>query len=421
VLKSTPWAVLLCKFSDNDTKPHPKDYYVDLFEYLYERPGAPLPVEGYISKYFTWMSHGELSLRGSQVFGWYTLNKARSEYVGSGSNPAGRHDLIQWARQAAIASGIDLSRFWNVIVCLNVPTDLFGGPGGVVCDSDTTQPRWLGQVMGYAYGLEPSRADGSTADYQDPWDIMSVGNAYSAPHSTFGMVGPGLNGANMVALKWFYPGRLWKPSSPSFDVVVELNPLHRYHEAGVTIAQFGPYFAEFRDPDAGEWDTAIPRAAVLIHRFEENRSYLMRATNGERDLVVGSVFQTSDGSNPLVSQTRAEVLEIGRSPNPNSLGFARVRLTHRPAFEEPSLGPAIVFGGVAEGGDGLIIIGGKAIRVPPRSPLYPILEQLAAHESGELLAPGPLRDAVRRQTLEAIMTVSEGELKKMAAFRGPAS
>jgi hypothetical protein len=84
---------------------------------------------GYMYRYFYWMSHGQLSLQDSQVFGWYTLNKTRGEYTGSGSNPAGRNELINWARQAAMADGVDLSKFWNVVVCMNVPTDLFGGMG----------------------------------------------------------------------------------------------------------------------------------------------------------------------------------------------------------------------------------------------------------------------------------------------------
>src|SRR5215210_4896745 len=56
-----------------------------------------------------------------------------------------RHDLIQWTRRAAIADGIDLSQTWNVIGCMNVPAELFGGAAGVGCDNRSTEPRWLGQ------------------------------------------------------------------------------------------------------------------------------------------------------------------------------------------------------------------------------------------------------------------------------------
>jgi hypothetical protein len=412
---TTPWAVLLCKFNDDDSEPHPRDYY----EALFAAPdGDVFSAEGYMPQYFSWMSHGLVSLKGSRVFGWYRLNKARSEYTGSGSNPTGRNELIDWARQAAAADGVDFSKFWNVVVGMNVPTDLFGGIGGVVCDSKTTQPHWLGQVMGYAYGHEPSRADGSLANYQDPWDIMSVGNAHSASDARLGSIGPGFNAANMAARGWIYVNRTWKTSDSSFDTVVTLKPLHRYHEAGFNAAEFGGYLAEFRDPDAGDWDAGLPRPAVLVHRFEDNHSYLMRATDGAQDLVTGSVFQTSDGTNPFVTQTRLEVLEISRDEN--NLGFARLRLTHRPAFEAPSLGPGILFGGVAHGGAGLIFIGGKIIRIPPRSPLFQMLEQLAVYEGSESIASIQTRHSVRREALSAITALAQQQMPAMPVFGEPA-
>ena len=45
-------------------------------------------------QFFTDLSHGAIDLSGSRVFGWYTLNKAKSEYLGSGPNWQGRQDLV---------------------------------------------------------------------------------------------------------------------------------------------------------------------------------------------------------------------------------------------------------------------------------------------------------------------------------------
>jgi hypothetical protein len=184
-------------------------------------------------------------------------------------------------------------------------------------------------------------------------------------------------------------------------------------------AEFGGYIAEFRDPAFSDWDAGLPRPAVLVHRFEDNRSYLMSATDGAQDVVVGSVFQTSDGTSPFVTHTRLEVLEIGRDENQDNLGFARVRLTHRPAFDAPSLGPGIIFGGVAHGGDGLIIVGPKIIRIPPRSPLFQMLEQLALYESSESITSVQTRNSVRREALSAIAALAEQQLQAVQVFREP--
>ena len=157
--------------------------------------------------FFRDMSHGMLDLSGSRVFGWYTLDMNRSDYL-AGLVPGltakesaavivkARDDLIASARQAAIADLTQNGPFFSVVVCTNVPTDLFGGATGAVCDdgrwSDRTpgpgmssmSPSLLGQEMGHVYGLAHSRADGSTEDYMDPWDVMSNAARFMSPIPT---------------------------------------------------------------------------------------------------------------------------------------------------------------------------------------------------------------------------------------------
>jgi M6 family metalloprotease-like protein len=126
-MTQSPWAILLCKFNDDNSEPYPRQRYEDLFTSAGN--GKFNMVD-----FFRDMSHGKLDLNGSQVFGWYTLDKKRSDYTGSGINQQGRADLITWARQAATDDKVDLSKFFNVVVCLNVETDLYGGDAGAVCD-----------------------------------------------------------------------------------------------------------------------------------------------------------------------------------------------------------------------------------------------------------------------------------------------
>jgi len=123
---------------------------------------------------------------------------------------------------------------------------------------------------------------------------------------------------------------------------------------GYLAARLGDYIVEFRNKD--RWDAAIPRSAVLIHRFEDNHSYLMSANNGQQDLVAGSTFGDDPAKgllNLFANITRLEVIEINDTDE-----SATIRLEHR-SVSVQNVGPRILFGGVAQGGDGCLVYRGK--------------------------------------------------------------
>lgn len=437
----SPWAVLLCKFKDNASEPYGRQRYEDLF--TNSGVGKLNMVD-----FFRDMSHGKLDLSGSRVFGWYTLDKNRSDYkkeVVADQNKA-RNGLIESARQAASADLTKNGPFFSVVVCMNVPTDLFGGGTGAVCDDgrwptdgmggDTVatgmssmSPSLLGQEMGHVYGLDHSRADGSTADYMDPWDVMSNAARFMSPHPNFTeldnrarpvfRLGPGLNAANMASRDWLNESRVWSRSdNDSFDTVVTLRPLHHPDLPGFLAARLRKFLIEFRIKEG--WDAALDRAAVLIHSFDDNRSYLMSANNGDQDLVAGSVFGTTDTKSSkdaiFTGATGVEVVEINANER-----YAKVRLVHRRAFEEPSLG-GILFGGADKGGHGIIVVPGKGVvPIPPHSPFVHILQQIAVYLSSEAIDSVHLRTAVRREILLTIASLVDNEMQTVQTFRQPGS
>src|SRR4051794_26622343 len=110
--QQTPWAILLCKWSDVlvEAKPRP------LFDQMFTASGRGTRN---MVDFFDHMSHGNIDTSGSQVFGWLTLSQKWTDYKGSGANQQGRLDLINWAKAAASAAGVNLSSFFNVVVCMN--------------------------------------------------------------------------------------------------------------------------------------------------------------------------------------------------------------------------------------------------------------------------------------------------------------
>jgi len=406
----TPWAILLCKFSGNDSEPFPRKYYESLFTKVGQ--GTRNMVD-----FFQDMSHGNLDLSGSQVFGWFTLDQKRSDYSGSGANSQGRQDLIDWARaKAAADGGVDFSKFFNVVVCMNVQTDLFGGGSGAVCDNLSMQPSLLGQEMGHGYLLDHSRQEGSTADYMDNWDVMSTAGPYEAADPNYGFIGPGLNAANMDSRGWLDESRLWTqtPASYNSEQTVQLRPLHRRDLPGFLAARvWDGYLVEFRVPE--KWDAGIPRAAVLVHRFEDNHSYIEPGNRGNFDLIKGDKFQIGNPANYNENSLVVEVLDIDAPGHVATLGI-KAHIYIRPRV--PLEGPFHYLGGVLQDGGGWIWINGHLVPVPPRSELIGFLQDIAAVQMADAI-PNSIRSQVKAAGYQSIVARASARLGKLTGFREP--
>jgi hypothetical protein len=374
----SPWAILLCKFSDNASEPFPRSFYENLF--TLSGLGTMNMVD-----FFSDMSHGQLDLRGSKVFGWYTLSQKRSDYKGGGPNPAGRQALIDWAKQSATNAGVSLADYFNVVVCMNVQTDLFGSGGGAVCDNLSMTPSLFGQEMGHGYGLDHARANGSENDYQDPYDIMSTAvQTIYTPNSTYTTIGPGLNAANMEGRGWLDEARVWK-SIGDFDQTIPLRPLHRHSLPGYLAARVGAFLVEYRAREF--WDNNNQFPVVLVHRFQNNHSYIMPATDGRQGLFTGSVFQ----SNNVYFRHRVEVLQID---DQNKAAYVRLQFTALIRQDSRFGAGQLISDRVSDGG-GYVLIGGHIVPIPPRSPAMALLEQAAALHAPETLENQALGEQVR--------------------------
>jgi hypothetical protein len=294
------------------------------------------------------MSHGNVDLSGSQIFGWYTLQVNVTDAVRPDpplSEWTARYsqwEMVNFAKQAAINAGVDMNRFFGTVLIMNVMTGWAQGYSAHFVCADwrridgrnpdgTLGPRDIaggngtqafGQEMGHAYGLNHSYREGSNDPYQDRWDIMSTVNTWSVPDQEYCARGPGLNAWNMRSLGWLDESRVWK--SPNidlnFDGHVVLRPLHRRLLPGHLVAEIpafdnpiSNYLMEFRIRSG--WDEGIPRSAVLVHQFENNHSVIMRGTSGEYDLGNGESFER-------LPYTRVRVTSIDESNQTVTLQIA---------------------------------------------------------------------------------------------------
>jgi len=347
----SPWAVILCKFKGDQSEP-PEPLGVVPFRTICEQFFTQANSTFNAVKFFSDMSHGKLDLTGSQVLGWYEIGASITGRTAQGDPIIDKtqSERVALAKQAAKDAGVAIDKFVSVVIIMNEATgEAQGSPGSMLADWRRVDGRNLngtlgargagpngtevfGQEMGHGYGLDHSRMQGSNADYQDQWDIMStVGNAFGASDADYAARGPGLNAWNMRCRGWLDETRIWKPiPKTDFSEIIQLRPLHQRVLPGFLGAELpgigvdSPYLVEFRVPEL--WDAGIPSATVLVHRFsgaEENgqvyspgllgqpmgtHSYIMNGQNGLFSFSDGDIFEVGNG--PF---TRMKVLSIDRA------------------------------------------------------------------------------------------------------------
>jgi hypothetical protein len=295
-----PWAIVLCRFSDVPAEPQPPAYY----QRLYTENGT-----GGICDYWRTVTCGTLDLTGSRVFGWFAMNHTASD-VSQLSFPGDRGQLVQWAREAAQANGVDLSAFRNVLAVHNFGVDHGAAGNGIVIvhgNPSVCEFGFICHEMGHGMGLPHSWSANPDSEYGDGWDVMSF--ATTTPlfqidfEGTQGVATVGLNARNLAALGAVPAGRAWSPAGPDFSAGVTLDPLNQsllgsrgHLVVSIPAAATSParpsqsrYTVELRRK-AG-WDQGIGQDMVSVREIRTNgNSYLQP----DGQLAAGQRYVTPD-------------------------------------------------------------------------------------------------------------------------------
>jgi hypothetical protein len=297
------WAIILCRFNDKPGDIHPREYYED----FYTSNGA-----GGVCDYWRAVTSGNWDLSNSQVFGWFTMNHASSE-VSQLVFPGGRATLVQWAKDAAAANGVNLAPFNNVLAVHNYGVDhgavAVGGPVLIVDQNSTLcEFGFICHEMGHGHGLPHSFSANPDFEYGDGWDLMSFATTTPLFDISFqgatGKATVGLNARNLEALGSVPAHRLWSPSGSNFSQTVILQSLNQMPmgNRGMVAAKIlanstnparangSSYTVEFRRRLG--WDCSIPRDAVIVHEVRSNQLSFL-PTRG-LNLITGNQFVTPD-------------------------------------------------------------------------------------------------------------------------------
>ncbi len=306
--RETPWAVLMCKFKDDQRS------FVTINRQDVEAMFTAPDIENVVT-FWRDVSYGELDLSGSKVFGWLTLDQKQQDFQDALANlgkDKARAAMFSWAQKAASDAGIKLDPYYGVTVYMSTQTDLWGvlqgSTGQVVCDIASSLPQIL-QEYGHAYGLQHSRSVIDPTDYTNPFCIMSgmsfgVNNDDGTSHdprfighdptfpSRFGPSGPGLCSPYLSQAGWLPPLRTRQVVSNGTypeTTILKLSALGEFGAAfpQAAIIEFGSpqsltYFIEYR---RGGWDRGIIYNPIVVHQLRADKysyfaGYIRTVTTG---------------------------------------------------------------------------------------------------------------------------------------------
>jgi hypothetical protein len=244
-----------------------------------------------------------------------------------------RWDRIQACINAAKFSGVNTQGYY-IVALVNAIIDSGSQGGLVLLNPSDWFNSFAAHEMGHSYGLQHSFSDDTTCqpntwskpgEYCNPWDLMSVQNAYMFNFGTFGNSGPGLSAPNLERLGWIPTDRIYTMGY-SGDIVysVSLYTLSRYLSgapAGAMLAvripydpgnKFVYYTVEFRLREG--WDSGIPRAAVIINEVRADGSAYLVTNSGGPEWLPGETFSRAQSGTTItvninsMNETRGTIL-----------------------------------------------------------------------------------------------------------------
>lgn len=177
------WSVLLCRFNDSGAPQRTAAYFRSMI--LTRGTGG-------LADYWDTVSVGGVNLAGSVVRGWYRMNVTEAQ--GQALDRWGRVDACRTAASTSTTAPYVVPSDHLLAIITFPSIDLFGWNGGAFLPWDVDVGA-MAHETGHGLGLEHAFSDDPTyqnaswsaiGEYDDPWDVMSWGNAFRVPTAGFG-------------------------------------------------------------------------------------------------------------------------------------------------------------------------------------------------------------------------------------------
>ncbi|CAD6195589.1 unnamed protein product [Caenorhabditis auriculariae] len=282
-----PWSIVLCKLRGIEYEPRTVEWFR---EWLTDGNNPDT-----LESYFSSVSNGIYTVRGSNVTSWLRLPWSREDIARMAltdprlqSAKEKPFALFDKAKQLCISyaeqSGYTLHR-QKITVINTEQTAVYGKDTGVLLTPKLIFTSVLAHEMIHSMNIGHSYSDrkrkvftySSFGEYDDKYDLMSTANAHMRP-STYGLSGPGLNGAHLDYLGWLPSNRmLYFGRDDRQNYTLRLSALSVPHRStsGWLLVMIpydrdepsNVYTVEYRTPSGN--DAAIRQSAVVIHQVKK--------------------------------------------------------------------------------------------------------------------------------------------------------
>lgn len=262
-----------------------------------DSPVVPLPDPEYfesmlvgskgtsLDEYWREVSYGEIDLAGSEVVGWYTLPKRRSEYILSDNQTVGVHAIAIDA--VALADlDVDFEGVYgiNIVFDTDISDSARGGTVKVNVDGAdrylgaTWLPPWAwrshsvsAHEIGHAFQLPHSRGPYGR-DYDSIWDVMSKTLEGCDPvEAPFGCLGQHTIAAYKDWLGWISDERRYVAAPSSLQTIdietAEATPTGSGFLLAIVPVDAGmPSYLTVEARASYGFDSILPLQGIVLHR-----------------------------------------------------------------------------------------------------------------------------------------------------------